>query len=373
MRTISYFVGIAGILFLSLSCDALKGGVTIKGKISGAENLQAFIDKTIIGKVNVVLEKTEIDGTGSFKINFPKGLGAGIYNVRIGAKRMLMVLNGSEKEISIDGSLESLDQYNFTINGSPETAQLKDLIQGLQSQQKTANDVVTFIDQAENPMLGALVANMVFGQSPDYLPLQKKAYDKLVAKYPNDELTTAFGEFIALKEQENAAAMSQQLIQVGQPAPDIALPDPTGKIRKLSDLKGQVVLLDFWASWCGPCRRENPNVVAVYEKYKNKGFTIFSVSLDGLDDRTLSRLEDPSMASAYIAQGKQAWIDAIAIDKLSWPHHVSDLKKWSSAAAALYGVNSIPRAFMLDKNGVIVSTSVRGSQEIESTLIKLLE
>jgi thiol-disulfide isomerase/thioredoxin len=373
MRTISYFVGIAGILFLSLGCDALKGGVTIKGKISGAENLQAFIDKTIIGKVNVVLDKTEIDGTGSFKINFPKGLAAGIYNVRIGAKRMLMVLNGSEKEISIDGSLESLDQYSFTINGSPETAQLKDLIQGLQSQQKTANDVVTFIEQAENPMLGALVANMVFGQSPDYLPLQKKAYDKLVAKYPKDELTTAFGEFIALKEQENAAAMSQQLIQVGQPAPEIALPDPTGKIRKLSDLKGQVVLLDFWASWCGPCRRENPNVVAVYEKYKNKGFTIFSVSLDGLDDRTMSRLEDPSMASTYIAQGKQAWIDAIAIDKLSWPHHVSDLKKWSSAAAALYGVNSIPRAFMLDKNGVIVSTSVRGSQEIESTLVKLLE
>jgi len=87
----------------------------------------------------------------------------------------------------------------------------------------------------------------------------------------------------------------------------------------------------------------------------------------------MSRLADPSMASAYIAQGKQAWIDAIAIDKLSWPHHVSDLKKWSSAAAALYGVNSIPRAFMLDKNGVIVSTSVRGSQEIESTLVKLLE
>ena len=108
-------------------------------------------------------------------------------------------------------------------------------------------------------------------------------------------------------------------------------------------MKGQVVLLDFWASWCGPCRRENPNVVAVYEKYKNKGFTIFSVSLDGLDDRTMSRLEDPSMASAYIAQGKQAWIDAIAIDKLSWPHHVSDLKKWSSAARRCLGATQATR------------------------------
>lgn len=373
MRTISLLVGFVGILFLSLSCDALKGGVTIKGKISGAENLQAFIDKTIIGKVNVVLDKTEIDGTGSFKINFPKGLEAGIYNLRIGAKRMLMVLNGSEKQIEIDGNLETLDQYSFNISGSEETNQLKDLIQGLQNQQKTADQVVTFIEQAENPILGALVANMVFGQSPDYIPLQKKALTKLQTKYPNNELTAAFGEYITLKEQEYAAAMSQERIQIGQPAPDIALPDPSGKVRKLSDLKGKVVLLDFWASWCGPCRRENPNVVAVYEKYKNKGFTIFSVSLDGLDDRTMARLEDPSMASTYLAQGKQAWIDAIAMDKLTWPYHVSDLKKWSSAAAALYGVNSIPRAFMLDKNGVIVSTSVRGSQEIESTLIKLLE
>ncbi len=372
MRTISLLVGFVGILFLSLSCDALKGGVTIKGKISGAENLQAFIDKTIIGKVNVVLDKTEIDGTGSFKINFPKGLEAGIYNLRIGAKRMLMVLNGSEKQIEIDGNLETLDQYSFNISGSEETNQLKDLIQGLQNQQKTADQVVTFIEQAENPILGALVANMVFGQSPDYIPLQKKALTKLQSKYPNNELTAAFGEYITLKEQEYAAAMSQERIQIGQPAPDIALPDPSGKVRKLSDLKGKVVLLDFWASWCGPCRRENPNVVAVYEKYKNKGFTIFSVSLDGLDDRTMARLEDPSMASTYLAQGKQAWIDAIAMDKLTWPYHVSDLKKWSSAAAALYGVNSIPRAFMLDKNGVIVSTSVRGSQEIESTLIKLL-
>jgi thiol-disulfide isomerase/thioredoxin len=117
------------------------------------------------------------------------------------------------------------------------------------------------------------------------------------------------------------------------------------KLLKLSELQGKYVLIDFWASWCGPCRRENPNVVSAYEKYtkaqfkEGKGFDIYSVSLD---------------------KNRTAWKQAIVNDKLSWKYHVSDLKAWGSEGARLYGVNSIPASFLIDPNGIIVGKNLRG-------------
>jgi len=134
-------------------------------------------------------------------------------------------------------------------------------------------------------------------------------------------------------------------INIGDKAPELIGTSPDGKTIKLSDTKGKVVLLDFWAAWCGPCRRENPTVVNAYQKYKDKkfqngkGFTVFSVSLD----RTA-----------------EAWTKAIADDKLSWPYHISDLKYWQSKHAAIYGVRSIPTNFLLDQNGVIIARGLRG-------------
>ena len=139
-------------------------------------------------------------------------------------------------------------------------------------------------------------------------------------------------------------------VMVGSAAPEITLSDTTGNAVALSSLRGKYVLIDFWASWCGPCRAENPNVVRMYNKYKDKGFAIYGVSLD----RT-----------------KAEWQRAIRNDNLPWTH-VSDLKYWQSAAAQQYGVQAIPQTFLLDKEGKIIAKNLRG-EALEQKLEEILK
>lgn len=162
------------------------------------------------------------------------------------------------------------------------------------------------------------------------MDLHSTVVKALYAKYPNQQL---------VKERYAVETSPATATSVGAVAPDLAFPDPSGQIRKLSDLRGKVVLLDFWASWCRPCRGENPHVVAMYHKYHDKGFEVFSVSLD---------------------RDKANWEKAIMADGLIWPNHVSDLKYWSSEAARIYGVSSIPCTFLLDQNGRIIAKNLRG-------------
>lgn len=146
-------------------------------------------------------------------------------------------------------------------------------------------------------------------------------------------------------------------LNIGDKAPEIAEQTANGEQLKLSSLKGQMVLIDFWASWCGPCRRENPTVVEAYKNYKDQnfknatGFTVYSISLD---------------------KSKDAWIKAIGDDQLTWEHHVSDLNGWNSKFATVYGVRSIPANFLIDGDGLIVAKNLRGPA-LESTLQRMLK
>ncbi len=171
--------------------------------------------------------------------------------------------------------------------------------------------------------------------------LDNFSQDKALQSEVITALHEAYPEHALVTERYNKINNPQFRTSEGSIAPELEFSDPTGKVRKLSDLRGKVVLIDFWASWCGPCRRENPHVVAMYAKYHDKGFEVFSVSLDNNRDK---------------------WIEAIAKDNLSWPNHVSDLKGWGSAAAKLYGVNSIPCTFLIDQEGRIIAKGLRGQQ-----------
>ncbi len=323
----------AGILFLA-SCASDPPGTTITGTITNGANLQAYFDQMGIGTANNIIGKTDLDASGNFTLNFPEGLKPGPYRVRIGAQKVNLVLNGEEKKINIKADLSQLDQFGADITGSGLSVALNNLFKGISRQEINQDGLSNFIDTTSNSMLAMYAAYATLQNNPQFLELYEKAETRVIRDYPQNDFAKEFSNLVGNIKAEYTAFMATQLIKPGQPAPDIRLPNPNGKEMALSELKGKVVLLDFWASWCGPCRRENPNVVKAYEKYNKQGFEIFSVSLDR-------------------PNGKQAWIDAIKKDNLKWPTHVSDLQFWDAAPAKLYGVSSIPKAFLIDREGNI--------------------
>jgi thiol-disulfide isomerase/thioredoxin len=308
--------------------------VTFKGQVKdqGAFYLVNFFDTPKPQKVLVILEGGETIDIVADGINNEEGKGdftlKGDYpNVKYMlellaiSKEMEAKVRKWNQEIQVDQKQEKRIQAEFTQAQAASTAKIKALI----------------------PLMGS---HLVALWATNFLPAEKEMAslvdiaDRLGKARPNHPQVQQFVNNLQRLQGVNEGAM----------APEINLATPAGPNLALSSLRGKYVLIDFWASWCGPCRRENPNVVKTYATYKDKGFEIFGVSLD---------------------QNREAWLKAIEADKLVWKH-VSDLQYWNSAGAQAYQVNSIPQTFLVNPEGRIIAKGLRGAA-LDNYLAKLFE
>lgn len=343
------------LLAVAPACQDGGGAHALKGSIANAANLQVLLEQVFFDPNSppVAMGRVTADASGSFTIEQKEAFPAGLYRLTIGAKRMFFMLGGDEKTITFKGNLETIDRLQVEVTGSETftcyTNVVKELMNAANLTPETAK---AYIEKGCNPLMRAFFTTQLLGRNAgDFLEDFKSAGQALSADMPGSKYATDYANMVSGLEKQMLQQQASASIQIGQPAPDISLPGPDGKTRSLASLKGKVVLLDFWASWCRPCRMANPHVVEVYNKYKSKGFDVFSVSLDR-----------PGQ--------KDAWVSAIKQDGLVWDNHVSDLQFWNSAPAATYGVRSIPHTFLIDRNGNIAAINPRNN--LEEELMKVL-
>ena len=364
-----------GLLLLSiisvLSCAALSSkGTSITGSISDAPNMKVYLDKIGPNNNTVVLAQADSDANGEFVLKSEETLTPAVYRLRIGTGKIFLVVEDDPSSIGVKGTLESMRTHEVDITGSESARNFAEAMNLLATQRINLEDVKDYIKNTPYPLAGMQLAMNALGNRPEFFEIHKNAALAITKKFPNHEYVTDYTNFANALQQAAMQTQTTEAIQVGQPAPEISMKSPDGKSYSLSQLKGKVVLLDFWASWCGPCRKANPHVVEVYNKYKDKGFTVFSVSLDGIDNRSKARYPTEEQFQQGLTQSKQNLITAIEKDQLAWPYHVSELTKWDTQAARQYGVSGIPKTFLIGRDGKIAAVNPRFT--LEEELLKVL-
>lgn len=355
-------IGLIGFLAVSLfSCSsgASSAGASLSGKIENGQNLQMYFD--IQNPKTQVLSTTNLDAEGNFSIDLPQGFENAVYRMRIGQKSVSFPLSGNESDIVINGNLQKMDRFEIEISGSESAKEFIEVVSAWRGGKMPPNQLNSKILGLGSPLASMLAAKNMLGGNQSFASIHEQVASRMSSEIPDSPFTGDYKAYLEGLRQAREKALSAretrkkqkpaEKMKPGMKAPNISLPSPDGKNYSLEDLKGKIVLLDFWASWCKPCRRENPHVVEMYDKYKKDGFTVFSVSLDRSPDN---------------------WKKAITQDKLGWPYHVSDLKQWSSEPAATYGVRSIPKTFLIDQEGNIAAVALRGAAAIEREVKKLL-
>lgn len=354
------------IMVLFAACQLQPSGLTLKGKLTGETEkalLVSVIDKEGLTTIDTLilvdglvdfqttLEQPlmvvmQLEGSRSglsfFGDNVPYTIEGDINSIGdalvTGGELFsaYKAINDFEKEINNKG--EELRVAYGAANQAGDTARQAEIIEEYEAGQKQVEDVkIKFVDENPTSPVAAYIVNNVY---------RRKAVDEIkegIAKLDASLATSIYYQIIS----ERAAKLEN--VAVGKMAPDFTMNDIDGNPVSLSSFKGKLILVDFWASWCGPCRRENPHVVKLYTEFKDKGFDILGVSLD---------------------KKKDAWLKAIEDDKLTW-NHVSDLKGWGNEAAKLYVVSGIPHTVLIDAEGKIVAKNLRGD-DLHNKVAELL-